>query len=171
MELAVKKILYATDLSKNSAHAFQYAVDYAEKHDARIVILYVLEELRWGDRTLLEDNLLIADQLKSLARNRDNTIEKIRKRLNNFCAKVKADDPSCTFRVETIEVSEGYAANTILEKADEFDCDLIVMGTHGKGLIRHAFLGSVAEKVLRRSHRPVLSVPLPEGDTELTFQE
>ncbi len=171
MELAVKKILYATDMSKNSAHAFQYAVDYAEKHDAKIVILYVLEELRWGDRTLLEDNLLIADQLKSLARNRENNIDAIKKRLSTFCERVKRDDPSCTFRVDAIEVCEGYPANTILEKADEFDCDLIVMGTHGKGIIRHAFLGSVAEKVLRRSHRPVLSVPLPEGDTELSFKE
>jgi len=170
MGLAVKKILYTTDLSKNSAHAFQYAVDYAEKHDAQIVILYVYEALRWGDRTQLEDNLLIAKQFKSAAGNKENTINNIRKRLSNFCEKVKKEDPSCTFRVDTIEVCEGYPANTILEKADEFDCDLVVMGTHGKGPISHAFLGSVAEKVLRRSRRPVLTVPLPEEETELSFR-
>jgi len=38
--------------------------------------------------------------------------------------------------------------------------DLIVMGTHGKGALRYAFLGSVAEKVLRKTLRPVLIVPL-----------
>ena len=171
MELVRKKVLYATDLSKNSAYAFQYATDYAEKHDARIIILHVYEKLRWADMTELEDNLQIAEQLKSVARNKENTINNIKKRLNNFCEKVKKDDPSCTFIVDTIEICEGYPANMILEKAEEFDCDLIVMGTHGKGLIRHAFLGSVAEKVLRRSTRPVFTVPLPEGDTDLSFQE
>ena len=89
--------------------------------------------------------------------------------MDNFCEKVRKDDPSCSFNIAAIEVCEGYPANTILEKADEFDCDLIVMGTHGKGLITHAFLGSVAEKVLRRSRRPVFTIPLPEGDTELSF--
>ena len=169
MELVIKKILYATDLSKNSAYAFQYAMDYAEKHDAQIIILNVYEKVQWGDRTELEDNRMIAEQLKSSPRKKEDTINNIKQRLNNFCEKVKKDDPSCTFGVQTIEVCEGYPANVILEKAEEFDCDLIVMGTHGKGLIRYAFLGSVAEKVLRRSTRPVFTIPLPEGDTDLAF--
>ncbi len=172
MELAIKKILYATDLSKNSAHAFQYAADYAQNHDAQIIVLYVYEKFRWADPPELEDNLQIAEQLKSAVKNKENTINIIKKRLSDFCEKEKAKkaDPSCTFRADTIEVCEGYPANTILEKADEFDCDMIVMGTHGKGRISHAFLGSVAEKVLRRSHRPVLTIPLPEGHTDLTVQ-
>ena len=169
MELVIKKILYATDISKNSAYAFLYATDYAEKHDAQIIVLYVYETLPWGSQR--EDNRLIAEQLKSDSRNKENTINNIKKRLNTFCEKVKKDDPSCTFGVQTIEVCEGYPANVILEKAEEFDCDLIVMGTHGKGLIRHAFLGSVAEKVLRRSTRPVFTIPLPEGETNLSFVE
>jgi nucleotide-binding universal stress UspA family protein len=169
MKLVIKKILYATDLSKNSAYAFRYAVDFAEKHDAQIIILHVYEKLRWADMTELEDNLLIAKQLKAVVKNKENTVHNIRERVNNFCEKVRKDDPSCTFNVDKIEVCEGYPANTILEKADEFDCDLIVMGTHGKGRITHAFLGSVAEKVLRRSRRPVFTIPLPEEDTELSF--
>jgi len=169
MKLVIKKILYATDLSKNSAYAFLYATDYAEKHDAQIIALYVYETLPWGSQA--EDNRLIAEQLKSDSRNKENTIHNVKKRLNTFCEKVKKDNPSCTFGVQTIEVCEGYPANVILEKAEEFDCDLIVMGTHGKGLIRHAFLGSVAEKVLRRSTRPVFTIPLPEGDTDLSFAE
>jgi nucleotide-binding universal stress UspA family protein len=171
MELVIKKILYATDLSKNSAYAFLYATDYAEKHNARIIILHVYEKLGWADKTELEDNLQIAKQLKAVVRNKENTINNIKKRLNNFCEKVKRDATSSRFIVDAIEVCEGYPANVILEKTEEFDCDLIVMGTHGKGLIRHAFLGSVAEKVLRRSTRPVFTVPLPEGDTVLSFQE
>jgi len=169
MELVIKKILYATDLSKNSAYALQYAMDYAEKHEARIIILHVYEKLRWADMTELEDNLQIAGQMKAVLKNKENTANNIRERLKKFCEKVRKDDPSCTFNVDKIEVCDGYPANTILEKADEFDCDLIVMGTHGKGRIAHAFLGSVAEKVLQRSRRPVFIIPLPEEDSELSF--
>ena len=169
MELVIKKILYATDLSKNSAYAFQFAMDYAEKHEARIIILHVFEKLRWADMTELEDNLQIAKQMKAVLKNKENTANNIRERLNKFCEKIRKDDPSCSFNVDKIEVCEGYPANTILEKADAFDCDLIVMGTHGKGRIAHAFLGSVAEKVLQRSRRPVFIIPLPEEDSELSF--
>jgi len=171
MELGVKKILYATDLSRNSAYAFQYAVDYAEKHDARIIILHVHEKLSRPDMTELEDNLLMAKRVKGAVRNRDNTVNIIKKRVQKFCEKVKKSDPSSTFIVAAIEVCEGYPANSILEKVDEFSCDMIVMGTHGKGRIAHAFLGSVAERVLQRSKKPVFIIPLPEKDTELTFMD
>jgi nucleotide-binding universal stress UspA family protein len=43
----IKKILYATDLSKNSSYAFQYAADMAKKHNARIVILHSVEPFRY----------------------------------------------------------------------------------------------------------------------------
>jgi nucleotide-binding universal stress UspA family protein len=43
------------------------------------------------------------------------------------------------------------------------------MGTHGKGAISHAFLGSVSEKVLRRIRKPVYIIPLPKGETDITL--
>ena len=45
------------------------------------------------------------------------------------------------------------------------------MGTHGKGAIGHAFLGSVSEKVLRRIRKPVYVIPLPKGETDITLGE
>ena len=54
----IRKILYATDLSKNSAFAFQYALDMAEKYDAKIVILHVIEPIPSDRQTLCERILL-----------------------------------------------------------------------------------------------------------------
>jgi nucleotide-binding universal stress UspA family protein len=45
------------------------------------------------------------------------------------------------------------------------------MGIHGKGLIRHAFSGSTAKRVLRRTRKPVFIVPLPKGESEITFYD
>ena len=50
----IRRILYCTDLSKNSAYAFRYAINTAQKHDADIYILYVIEEIPEYFRTMLE---------------------------------------------------------------------------------------------------------------------
>ncbi len=170
MRPEIKKILYATDLSENSAFAYLYATDMAVKHDAVIIILHVFERLPSSARVVL-DSYLTNEQREKLSHRKPETIEKIRKRLNIFCERVQADDPQCIYRVQDIIISEGFPAEVILEKADEFDCDIIVMGTHGKGIISHAFLGSVAEKIVRRSKKPVLTIPLPKGEMDFTIHD
>lgn len=67
-------------------------------------------------------------------------------------------------------VVEGDPAGEILQKADELKGNVVVMGTHGKGLLAHAFLGSVAEKVLNRIKIPVLIIPIPE-ETDISFSD
>jgi nucleotide-binding universal stress UspA family protein len=49
----------------------------------------------------------------------------------------------------------------ILNTADTKECDVIVLGTHGKGWLKHTFLGSVASSVLTRTRKPVFVIPLP----------
>jgi nucleotide-binding universal stress UspA family protein len=51
----------------------------------------------------------------------------------------------------------------ILNTADREECDVIVLGTHGKGWLKHTFLGSVAGSVLERTRKPVFIIPLPSG--------
>jgi nucleotide-binding universal stress UspA family protein len=162
----IKKVLYATDLSRNSAFAFRYAMSFAERQNAEIVILYVLEEISPNTRALL--SLYMAErQLMNVLEEKRDMAEKIKIRLNAFCEQEYRDAPSCTSRVVDIEVTEGYPAEQILKKADEMNCDAIIMGTHGKGTLAHTFLGSVAQKVLKRIRKPVFVIPLPKDDSEL----
>lgn len=55
-------------------------------------------------------------------------------------------------------VREGKPATTILETIDELSPDLVVMGTHGRSKLDHLLIGSVAERVIRKSPCPVLIV-------------
>ena len=155
----IKKILYATDLSENSAYAFRYAVNSAQKHDAKIHILHVLEEIK--------TNILAAyyelEKLQEMReKGKQEVRDRIQKRLETFCQRELMKDPECRDMVASTEVVEGDPAAEILRKADELGVDLVVMGTHGKGLLEHAFLGSVAEKVLHRIKVPVLTIPIPK---------
>jgi len=159
----IKRILYTTDLSPNSAYAFRYAINSAKKHDAGIIILHVVEEMA---------PFFEAERLKAISEKKiDEAMDRIRKRLKIFCDRELKDDPECADRVVSIEICQGYPPEEILKKVDELNCDVIVMGTHGKGIIRHSFLGSAAGKVLRRVRKPVFIIPLPEGEIDATFHD
>jgi nucleotide-binding universal stress UspA family protein len=167
----INKILYATDLSDNSAYAFRYAINSALKHDAAIIILHVFEIASMTSRAAM-DLYLDEDFRNRIYTERiTDTIDRIRKRLKIFCEKEFNGDPKYTNKVDSIEVCEGFPVEQILRKADEFSCDAIVMGTHGKNFVRHAYLGSTAKKVLRRTRKPVFIIPLPKGETDITFHD
>jgi nucleotide-binding universal stress UspA family protein len=167
----IKSILYATDLSKNSAYAFRYAVNSAQKHDAQIHILHVIETLPPATEGLLSSILSEEKIQKIRGETKESLTRRIKERVNRFAERELKDDPETLKRVASIMVVFGDPANEILLKAEELNCDIVIMGTHGKGIIGHTFLGSVSEKVLHRISKPVFVIPLPKGDTDITLGE
>ena len=168
----IQKILFATDLSRNSAYAFRYAVNSARKHDASIHILHVVDS-----RPVAESYLLIHADAARMSEIRQETKEElvaaIEARVKEFVRRELRDDPETLKRVASIQVLFGDPAEKILKVAATMKCDIVVMGTHGKGVISHAFLGSVAEKVLHRIGIPVYIIPIPteDEDTEIISGE
>jgi len=162
----IEKILYTTDLSPNSTYAFRYAISAAKQHDAKIILLHVFERpsplalAMWATNVDEEEARALFEDKKPYIK------ERIQKRLKLFCDRELEDDPECADRIESIEVCDGYPAEEILGKVDELDCDTIIMGSHGKGIIRNTFLGSTTLKVLRRARKPVFIIPLPKGEKE-----
>jgi acetoin utilization protein AcuB len=151
----VKKILYATDLSKNSSYAFLYAIDMAKRLDAMIVILHAIEPIP-GYAKLPS----ATDELEK--RQHEELVESMKTHLQGFCKKAEAQiNAPCIELVSKILVRVGHPPEEILNAADEEGCDVIVIGTHGKGFLAHAFLGSVSNAVLSRSRKPVFTIPLP----------
>jgi nucleotide-binding universal stress UspA family protein len=63
-----------------------------------------------------------------------------------------------------------HPPEAILNAADKEGCDAIVLGTHGKGFLAHAFLGSVSSAVLHRTRKPVFIIPLPSERTALDWE-
>jgi nucleotide-binding universal stress UspA family protein len=167
----IKNILYATDLSKNSAYAFRYAVNSAQKHDAKIHILHVIETTSPAQEGLL----LMYMGKEKLEEGRERAKKELTKRIEarvlEFARRELKDDPETLKRVAPILVVLGDPASEILKKMDELNCDILIIGTHGKGFLEHSFLGSVSEKILHRTHKPVYVIPLPKGETDITLGE
>jgi len=166
----IKKILFATDLSKNSYYAFFYAVDMAKRYDARIVILHTIEPFR---HMYDESGIGIEERVKkSKKQEQQMNIEEIKKRLQEVCKRTEAQIGSaCVELVSKIHVPLGYPVEEILKTADDEDCEAIVLGTHGKGFLRQTFLGSVAGSVLQRSRKPVFVTPLPSDKTKIDWDK
>jgi nucleotide-binding universal stress UspA family protein len=172
----IKKILYATDLSKNSSYAFIYAVDMARGNGARIVILHSVEPLRSMSYAYSGAGYSKASAqvlLKEDERQEQNTeLKEIRKRVEEFCTRMDAYmGSSCSELVSKVLVPVGHPVEEILEAANEEGCDAIVLGTHGKGFLKQTFLGSTAVKVLERTRKPVFIIPLPSEKADVDWEK
>jgi len=160
----IKKILYATDLSKNSSYAFLYATDMAKRHNAMIVILHAIEPIP----PYAEVYTGMTEVMRR--KQQEETVEEIKKHLQDFCKKAEAQiGPPCVELISKILVRVGYPPVEILNTADEEGCDVIVLGTHGKGFLAHTFLGSVSTSVLHRTRKPVFVIPLPSEKTSIDW--
>lgn len=156
-----ENILIATDFTPNSDHAFKYAVLMARQHNAKIHLLHVVPQVDTSMRNYFsiikgQDWLTNFEQQHA-----EEAHTEIKKALDEFVAKELADSPEDQKLFAGSQVSIGNPVNCILDLAESLNADVIVMGTHSKGALEHALLGSVAEKVLHKSTRPIFVVPLP----------
>ena len=157
----IKKILYTTDLSQNARHAFSYAVSLANRYDAGVTILHVLEDISpTADSMVI--NIIGHKKCEELrGRTENEVLDTIKTRLTKFCDDVQAELPSCPFITDNIMVKIGNPVDEILLEVENNSYDMVVMGAHGHGVLAGALMGSVSRRVVRRCKTPVLVVRLP----------
>ncbi len=157
----VKTILYCTQLGPRAALIFRYAYLLAEKLDARIVALHVVETLS-ADQEVMVERYVGAGTIEKLAEQEEQgAAAELERRIRLFCRQ-EVGVEGCDARVEKILVAEGHAAPQILRHVAELKADLVVMGAHARSPVMKAVLGSTAQRVIRGSPVPVLLVRLPE---------
>ena len=168
----IKKILFPTDLSEASRNAYGYAVALAQKFDASIAILHVMEDAADEGTTALRDFLGEQrwQQLQEgheqeareilIGKKREGAL--IREALGAFAERAGQDLGEAGVRMDEISVVRGDVVKEILSEAVERNCDLIIMGYVARGKIEEAIMGSTSRRVLRSSNIPVMLVKAPE---------
>lgn len=159
MSINIKKILVAKDLSKESSNVIRYALELGSKFHAQVHVLHVMPTV---DASVLNMVALTmgADKLAKL--NAQNEAELAAQTSEQLQAIIQTEAELIEEDVTLppkIEVHHGEPAPMILAVADRLDVDMIVLGSHSKGKLHYAFLGSVAEKILRKTNRAVTIVP------------
>ena len=151
MDIVLKHILVPTDFSENSKVALRYACALAEKFSAALHLVHVIE-----DRFLFAPG---AEGYPAVVTDFKEVQAEVQKQLE---ASVSAEWHQ-KLKVQTA-IRRGAPFVELIRYAREVPIDLIVMGTHGRGVIAHMLLGSVAERVVRKSPCPVLTVRQPEHE-------
>ena len=142
--MEIKKILCPVDFSEISANALEYAVFLASHHHADLLLLHVVEHLHEFDHY----QILVFTPQELTEKMEKQAYEELRELTESI---------KKTIKVETV-IRQGKAFVEIIREAKEKDMDMIVMGSHGRTGISHMLIGSVAEKVVRKAHCPVLIV-------------
>lgn len=138
-----KHIVVATDLSEAAAFAARMAISIARDSGARVTFVhaYALPVTVYGVYPAFQP----VEPSVDLARAAEDALDDwtVAMRLNHAIERVVCEGPP----------------STVLDVVKARDADLLVVGTHGRTGFAHALLGSVAERLVRHSPVPVLTVP------------
>jgi len=148
----LKRILVPTDFSKHSQNALRYAAAFARRFEAEIHLLHVFQDLAVSQPEAVTVGPPIVAPIEQFLASAQASLQRLIE-----------ENQLTGIPIHPI-VRTGSPFDEIIQFAKEQDIDLIVMGTHGRGWLAHVLLGSVTEKVVRKSPCPVLTVRHPEHE-------
>lgn len=144
-----KTILVPHDFSSSANHAVAIARDEAKAHGAKLILLHVVDL----PSAINPDTVIVPDETGAPINVKQYAISKAEEHLADLAARIAKDGvtPATFIRL-------GKAEDEIVKFANENSVDLIAMGTHGRTGLAHMLVGSVAERVVRTSKCPVLTI-------------
>jgi len=163
--IQIRKILLSTDFSECSRQALNYALSFARRYEAKLILLHVIEAdeyIAYAEESAVESSSDIREEI--IRAMEETASESFEQFLSDFSLE--------GIEFET-KMAEGTSFVEIAKVAKESEADMIVIGTHGrqetmKGVSgarqsvytrsEHSLFGSTAERVVRQAHCPVLSV-------------
>jgi nucleotide-binding universal stress UspA family protein len=155
----INTILFATDLSDKLQKAFGFAAGLTEQFKAQLYVLHVLEP-EISHPYLQMENFKASEEWKTIQKKREAHVAAFfEEKLKTLCEQMNSHIPTCTITDNQILLRKGVPFEEILKAADKIDCQLIVIGTHGYGMVQDALMGGTARRLVRRSSIPVLVVP------------
>ena len=158
----IRNILFAVGLGKDTRYVLDYALSQAQKYDARIHIVHSHEALNISDQSQAEIFMRQEGISIDFEKSPLDTEAKVTAYLEEICQKVLRKYAVAPGVIANIRISEHAPKAAILTAADDFQADLIVMGSHRHTVVSDALLGSTTTKILHSAKIPVLVVRLPE---------
>jgi len=149
--IKLKRVLVPTDFSDSARHAFTYGLSFAKEYGAELLLLHVVENVTVGYASDLFP-VPMAEVFQEIS-------GYARAELAKLGQEARARGVSAAE-----QVIQGKPSNEIIRFASENQVDMIVLGTHGKGMLDQALFGSTTERVVRRAPCPVLTVRTTEHE-------
>ncbi len=148
----MKNILFPTDFSQNADNALNLAIDIAKKTNGTLILFHAYS-VQLVDPNMPAEIYLSAHQGED--KSAKESLGELRKKIMDFN---KDDTGKNLFEVEAI-VSQGLVVDEALSIIDEFNIDIVIMGTHGASGLTELILGSNTASLIENSPVPVLAIP------------
>ncbi len=149
--IKLKKVLVPTDFSDSARQALRYGMSFAKEYGAELVLLHVVENLTVGYASDLFP-VPMAEVFQEISGYAKGELAKLGQ---------EARERGLTVQEHVVQ---GKPSAEIIRFASANAIDVIVLGTHGKGMLDQALFGSTTERVVRRAPCPVLTVRMPEHE-------
>jgi nucleotide-binding universal stress UspA family protein len=153
----LKRILVPTDFSEGARHALTYGVSFAKEYEAELLLLHVVETVAAPYASDLFP-VPMAEVFEEMSGYAKSELEKL-----------VTDAKGRGAAAARFLVAQGKPSIEIMRVAREETVDMIVLGTHGKGVLDQALFGSTTERVVRKAPCPVLCVR--ESEHEFVKEE
>jgi nucleotide-binding universal stress UspA family protein len=147
----LKRVLVPTDFSESASHALRYGISFAREYKAELIVLHVVETLSVGYASDLFP-VPMAEVLDEITGYAKGELAKLAE---------QARERGVTVQEVVIQ---GKPAAEVIRYAREQAIDMIVLGTHGRGMLDHALFGSTTERVVRKAPCPVLTCRVAEHE-------
>jgi nucleotide-binding universal stress UspA family protein len=149
--IKLKTVLVPTDFSESARHALRYGVSFAKEFGAELALLHVVENVTVGYASDLFP-VPMAEVFQEISGYAKAELAKLGEEARQRGVSVQE------------HVVQGKPSAEIMRFAAEHQVDMIVLGTHGKGMLDQALFGSTTERVVRRAPCPVLTVRMAEHE-------
>jgi nucleotide-binding universal stress UspA family protein len=150
--IKLKKVLLPTDFSESARHAFTYALSFAREYDAALYLLHVVEVMPMG----------YAGEL--FPESMTEVVSQISGYVQAELVKLADDARARGCAVVHQRVERGKPSSEVVRVAREETIDMIVLGTHGQGVLNRALFGSTTDRIMRKAPCPVLVCRLFEHE-------
>ena len=138
----MKRILVPTDFSENAENAFVAAIELAEKVNGHIFIVHAYKLIQRAGTFIGVEEMMRKDAEKDMAILIDKYREVALKGIQL-----------------TGNVIKGEIEYVVAQMVDEFDIDLVIMGTQGSSGLKEVFIGSMTNNIIKHTNIPVLAIP------------
>jgi nucleotide-binding universal stress UspA family protein len=167
MNTGIRRILCATDLSGNCDHIYNCAMKLAGERGAGLMVIHVISQ-----RSIKAAKALayyLNDSPNDVVKEKTYSgLQQMEKQLGSFLEKEIKDHPEYPGLVEHLLVYPGQIAEEIVEKANRFGCEAIVLGSHGTGFLSAIFPWDTTKKILKQTKKSVFLVSVKKGKLGIT---
>lgn len=160
------RILCATNLSNQSISTYRYALQKARENNAKILVCHIISQRSIKAAKMLA--YFLNEGQKGVVKEKTySALQRMKEQLISFLKKDLKDHPESADLLEHLLVYHGNVAEELVEKANRFGCDAIVLGSHRDNFVKRSLPGGTTKKILNQTKKPIFMVSMEKGKIDI----